>query len=291
MDNRIYAKQANAKINLSLDLTGTLPDGYHAVHTVMQSVTLADTVSVRPGGQGLSLSCSEPGIPADERNVAWKAAAAFCRAAGAAPDYHIHIIKRIPSEAGMAGGSADAAAVLAILNELNGSPLNENALLALALEIGADVPFCLTGGTRLCLNKGEIMAALPPFSAHVLIAKPARGVSTAEAFRRFDAAANLDHPDNDAFLFHMARGETTAAFRCAGNLFEQLTDVTEGAQIKRSMLENGAYYAAMSGSGSAYFGLFETEEAAAAALRALRGTVSFLQACRTAERGIEALRA
>lgn len=282
-----YVKQANAKINLSLDLTGVLPDGYHAITTVMQSVDLADTVTMTSGADGLSLSCSAPGIPTDEKNAAWKAAAAFCRAAGKAPDYHIHIDKRIPSQAGMGGGSADAAAVLSILNGLHGAPLGEAELLALALEIGADVPFCLTGGTRLCLNKGEVMADLPAFSAHVLIAKPDRGVSTAEAFRRFDTAEKLTHPDNDGFLFHMACGDPASAFRCAGNLFEQLTDVPEGAAIKKSMLSNGAFYAAMTGSGSAFFGLFETEAAAEAAKTALAGTVPFLQVCKTAAQGIE----
>ena len=282
-----YVKQANAKINLSLDLTGILPDGYHAINTVMQSVDLADTVMLTPADGGLSLSCSAPGIPTDGRNAAWKAAAAFCRAAGTAPDYHIHIEKRIPSEAGMGGGSADAAAVLSILNGLHGAPLGETELLALALEIGADVPFCLTGGTRLCLDKGEVMAPLPAFSAHVLIAKPNRGVSTAEAFRRFDTAEKLAHPNNDGFLFHIARGEIPAAFRCAGNLFEQLTDVPEGAAIKQSMLANGAFYAAMTGSGSAFFGLFQTREEAQTAKRALAGTVPFLEVCKTAAQGTE----
>lgn len=287
MQSAAYVKQANAKINLSLDLTGILPDGYHAIHTVMQSVDLADTVALTPTGGGMLLTCDAPGIPTDERNAAWKAAAVFCRAAGVRPAYHIHIEKRIPSQAGMGGGSADAAAVLAILNELHGAPLGEAELSALALEIGADVPFCLAGGTRLCLNKGEVTAPLPPFSAHVLIAKPDRGVSTAEAFRRFDAAGTLVHPDNDGFLFHMMKSDPSAAFGCAGNLFEQLTDVPEGAAIKSSMLANGAFYAAMTGSGSAFFGLFETAAAAQAAKRALAGTVPFLQVCRTVPRGIE----
>ena len=291
MNQRERTAFANAKINLSLDLTGILPDGYHAIRTVMQSVALADAVTVRQEGPGLSLSCSAPGIPADERNIAWKAAAAFCDAAGISPCFHIHIEKRIPSEAGMAGGSADAAAVLRLLNEMEGRPLDEAALLQLALSLGADVPFCLTGGTRLCMNKGEVMADLPPFSAHVLIAKPDRGVSTAAAFRRFDSAEALSHPDNDAFLFHMARGDAHAAFRFAGNLFEQLTDVPEAAQIKQGMLDNGAYYAAMSGSGSAFFGLFQTAEAAAAAGRALAGTVPFVRVSTTANRGIELQRA
>ena len=280
-------KTANAKINLSLDLTGVLPDGYHAINTVMQSVSLADTVTVSAGEPGISLSCSSPDVPCDEKNTAWKAAARFCEAAGVAPAVRIHIEKRIPSQAGMGGGSADAAAVLAALNEAHGYPLTDAALQGLALQIGADVPFCLAGGTRLCLNKGEIMAALPPFSAAVLIAKPARGVSTAAAFRRFDTAKTLRHPNSDVFLFHLARGETDAAFAAAGNLFEQLTDVPEGEAIKRSMAENGAYYAAMTGSGSAFFGLFRSKTAAENARRALEGSVPFTAVCETSEKGVE----
>lgn len=284
-------KQANAKINLSLDLTGVLPDGYHAICTVMQSVDLADIVSVEPAASGIFLSCAAPGIPTDSRNVAWKAAAAFYQAAGLEPACRIHIEKHIPSEAGMGGGSADAAAVLTLLDALHGNPLGEEALLRIGLQIGADVPFCLTGGTKLCMNKGEIMAPLPPFAAHVLIAKPDRGISTAEAFRRFDTAPALRHPANDAFLFHMARGDAIAAFRCAGNLFEQLTDVPEGADIKKRMLENGALYASMTGSGSAFFGIFETRAAAEAAQRAMADIAPFTAICKTANQGIEPIRA
>ncbi len=283
MPEQSVTRAANAKINLSLDLTGILPDGYHAICTVMQSVSLCDTVTLAPGAAGIRLSCSAPEVPTDKRNTAFAAAEAFYAAAGLAPCVDIHIEKRVPSQAGLGGGSADAAAVLHCLNERHGFPLGEDTLLRIALGVGADVPFCFLGGTRLCLNKGEVMAKLPPFAAHVVIAKPRAGVSTAAAFRKFDSAPPLRHPKNDDFLFYMMRGDYEAAFACAGNLFEQLTHVPEGDCIKQSMRENGAYYAAMSGSGSAYFGLFCTREAAVRAAGALRETVPFVAVCETAE--------
>lgn len=281
MIEQSVTRAANAKVNLSLDLTGVLPDGYHAICTVMQSVSLCDTVTVRPGEAGVRLTCSAPEVPTDRRNTAFAAAEAFYAAAGLDPAIAVHIEKRVPSQAGLGGGSADAAAVLHCLNDLHGCPLREETLLKIALDVGADVPFCFMGGTRLCLNKGEVMAALPPFRAHVVIAKPQTGVSTAAAFQKFDSAPPLCHPKNDDFLFYMARGEYEAAFACAGNLFEQLTHVPEGECIKKSMRENGACYAAMSGSGSAYFGLFREPDAAARAAAALRETVPFVAVCET----------
>ncbi len=280
-------KKANAKINLSLDLTSVLPNGYHAISTVMQSVTLHDTVRVRTGGEGVRLICADPAVPADGRNTAVKAALAFFEATGRAPGAEIEIEKRIPSQAGLGGGSADAAAALTALNELYGDLLPREKLLEICVKIGADVPFALLGGTRLCLNIGEVTAALPPVCAEVVIAKPARGVSTAEAYRRFDTGAGLSHPENDLVLYRLAQGETKQAMQSALNVFEQLTEIPEGGDIKRALLENGAYHAALSGSGSAYFGLFENERDAEHALAALKGLVPFAVRCRTAAAGVE----
>ena len=300
MSQKQETRRANAKINLTLDLTGTLPDGYHAIYTVMQSIDLCDevTLSLPADGDrarrgfaegGIRLTCPDPSVPTDRRNTAFAAAEAFFAFLGEAPAVDIHIDKRIPAQAGLGGGSADAAAVLRGLNALYGEPVPEEKLLAIALAVGADVPFCLAGGTRLCLNKGEVMAKLAPFSANLVIAKPDAGVSTAAAFRRFDAAVALDHPRNDDFLFHFARQAYDDAFCCAGNLFEQLTDVPAGAAIKSSMRGSGAYYAAMSGSGSAYFGLFRSAQDAAAAAGRLRAFVPFVAVCKTAAAGTEAV--
>ena len=281
------SKRANAKINLSLDLTGVLPNGYHAIHTVMQSVSLCDTVSVDTSRSGISLRCDAPGVPVNEKNTAFRAAALFYEALGAAPAAVIEIEKRIPSQAGLGGGSADAAAALDILNELHGFPLDTQKLLETALKIGADVPFALLGGTRWCQNIGEITAELPHVPAHVLIAKPEAGVSTALAFQKFDAGAPLRHPDNDTLLYYFAKGAHKEALRHANNVFEQLLEIPEGEEIKRAMAEAGAYFTSLSGSGSAYYGLFDTAEAAERAREKLLTVVPFVACCETVQKGVQ----
>ncbi len=280
------SKRANAKINLSLDLTGVLPNGYHAIHTVMQSVSLCDTVSVDTSFTGVTLRCDAPGVPLNEKNTAFRAAALFYEALGAAPAAAIEIKKRIPSQAGLGGGSADAAAVLDILNELHGFPLNTPKLLEIALKIGADVPFALLGGTRWCQNTGEITAALPHAPAFVLIAKPEAGVSTAQAFQKFDAGAPLRHPENDTLLYYFAKGAHKEALLHANNVFEQLLEIPEGEAIKRAMAEAGAYFTSLSGSGSAYYGLFDTAEEAERAKEKLLTLVPFAACCETVQKGV-----
>lgn len=278
--------RANAKINLSLDLTGLLPDGYHAINTVMQSVSLFDTVTVEKAAS-ISLECSAPGVPADARNTAFKAAADFFKTAGISGGAKITVEKNIPSQAGLAGGSADAAAVLFALNAAYPGAVSEKTLYDIALGVGADVPFCLRGGTQLCLNKGEKMTALPDFHAYVLLVKPDRGVSTAEAFSRFDKARGLAHPDNARVLecYKNGCGEKAAPYSL--NIFEQLSDLPEGGGIKAALRENGAYYASMSGSGSCFFGLFGEESACLAAAKALRNTAPFVCPCKTVNAGAE----
>ena len=282
-------KRANAKINLTLDLTSVLPDGYHAIHTVMQSVSLCDDVTVAlTQTEGVAFFCDAPDVPTDERNTAYRAALLFCSELGVTPFLRIGVCKRIPRQAGLGGGSADAAAVLRALNEIYGAPIPERRLLELALRIGADVPFCAVGGAALCLNKGEIMAPLPPFQASVLLVKPGTGVSTAEAYRRFDEEAAPLRPNNDAALFSFAQGDYRTGLRSALNVFEQVTDVPGGDAIKETLLRSGAYHAAMSGSGSAYFGIFDTAEAADRAAAAFAGRKElFVCRCETAAHGVE----
>ena len=279
---------ANAKINLSLDITSRLDSGYHTLFTVMQSVTLRDDVLLKTGAGALTLSCSAPDVPTDARNTALKAAVLFCEAAGIAPDLHIHIEKRIPSQAGLGGGSADAAAVLRGMNLLYGAPLSEETLLELALQVGADVPFCLLGGTRLCLHLGEETSPLPALSAFVVIAKPAEGVSTGPAFRRFDEGFPARRPENGAVREALERGDPHALKDCAHNVFEDLSPLPVYGRVKRALYDNGAYFASLSGSGSAVFGLFDEESAANAAKEALERTerLQGVFLCRTAERGV-----
>lgn len=269
---------APCKINLTLDLVCTLPDGYHAIDTVMQTVSLCDFVTVEKNDTpGIVLTCSDPTVPTDAKNTAYRAAELFLRHANIADGIKIYIDKHIPHEAGLGGGSADAAAVFKALDSMYPGVLSNAEILSFCLKVGADVSFCFVGGTALCRNKGEVIAPLTPFSSYIVIAKPDEGVSTAAAFRRFDSAENLSHPDITSFVFYAQRDEYKKAFLSASNIFEQLTDVKTGSAIKDTLIKNGAYYASMSGSGSAYFGLFDTPEQAENAKNELKTLVSFVE--------------
>lgn len=279
--------KAYAKINLTLDLTGILPNKYHGIFTCMQSVSLYDMVTVKTGEEGLSLRCSEKYIPCDDRNTAFKAARLFYEKAGISPECSIYIKKVIPSGAGLAGGSADAAAVLKGLNTAYPGVLSHREILALALEVGADVPFCYVGGTKLCQNIGEVISPLPPFYSDVLIVKPFERVSTKDAYARFDSAEHIAHPDNDSFLFYAAGGEYSEAMKYAENMFESLSDVKIGAEIKNIMYSHGAWFASMSGSGSAYYGLFSSKEQMKECADVLRKKAENVFICSTKNRGVE----
>ena len=161
----VHTEKAYAKLNLSLDILGRREDGYHLMRMVMQSVSLFDlvTLEVIPGASGIHLECSAPEIPCDSRNLAWKATERLLEAAGIQAAVHISIEKNIPSQAGMAGGSADAAAVLAGLNEMLGDPLPKERLYETGLSVGADVPFCMAGGTKLVEGIGERISPSPNF--------------------------------------------------------------------------------------------------------------------------------
>ena len=279
--------KAYAKINLTLDLTGILPNKYHGIFTVMQSVGLYDNVTIKTGKPGLKLTCSEKYIPCDDRNTAYKAASLFYEKAGISPECEIYIKKVIPSGAGLAGGSADAAAVLKGLNSLYPGTVSYKDIMSIALNVGADVPFCYVGGTKLCQNIGEVISYLPPMLSHVLLVKPYERVSTKDAYARFDSAENIIHPDNDSFLFYAAKGEYKEAVKYASNMFEALSDVKSGEEIKCTMLENGAWFASMSGSGSAYYGLFDSQEDAVKCADMLKGKAENVFVCRTKTKGVE----
>lgn len=278
-------KNAYAKINLTLDLTGVLPNGYHGIFTAMQTVSLADEVRIKKlQTPEIIISSNKKNIPLDMSNTAFKAAKLFFEETQKKDGAEIYIQKNIPSEAGLAGGSADAAAVLSLLNEMYDFPLSEKQLLEIAVKIGADVPFCVRGSTQLCQNIGEVMSALPDFKSYVVIAKPEEGVSTKEAFSRFDNASELKHPDNQSFLFYAANGDYKNALCNAFNIFELLTDVKQGQYIKDAMNKNGAFYSSMSGSGSSYFGLFDSLEKAKECENELRENVYFTCVCETVNR-------
>ncbi len=258
---------APAKINLFLDIIGRLDNGYHSLFMVMQSVGLSDKITIEESEEkGIFLTCSENKLPTDEKNIAYKAAQKFCEAADVEPRVKIHIEKRIPFAAGLAGGSADAAAVIVGLNEILKTNLSQRELCEIGLSVGSDVPFCIVGGTCLSQNTGGVLSQLKPLKdCFIVLAKPDAGVSTAEAYAAADNTY-LYHPDSMRMLDACEKGDFEAICKYAGNVFEQIIEVAERVEFKRIMRKHGAKLCQMSGSGPTVFGLFgEKSEAEACA--------------------------
>lgn len=271
---------AKAKINLYLDVTGKRADGYHLLETVMHTVSLCDTVTLKKTDRdGIEISCSDPLIPCNEKNIAYKCADAFFDKTGiSGRGVSIDIIKRIPSQAGMGGGSADGAAVLTGLNTLYEAGLSENELISIGAKIGADIPFCIKGGCGYCTGIGEIIEPLTPLQGCVLIGKGQSGISTAEAFGKIDTlGSGIGIPDIKNIFENVSSLSDIAS--CCRNIFDDVTSLEEVSDIKRIMTENGAVCSAMTGSGSAVFGLFESEAVAADALEVLKQKKYFTALC------------
>mgnify|MGYP004646262263 FL=1 len=272
---------AKAKINLYLDVTGKRADGYHLLETVMHTVSLCDTVTLtKTGRSGIEISCSDPLIPCNEKNIAYKCAAAFFDKTGiSSGGVSIDIIKRIPSQAGMGGGSADGAAVLTGLDLLFETGLSENELISIGARIGADIPFCIKGGCGYCTGIGEIIEPLPAICGYVLIGKGKAGISTAEAFGKIDSLGSGIGIMGIKKIFGNVLSLTDIASYCR-NIFDDVTSLEEVTDIKRIMKENGAVCSAMTGSGSAVFGLFESENVAFKAQEVLKQKNYFTALCR-----------
>jgi len=269
-------EKAWAKLNLCLDVTGLLPGGYHALRSVMQSVSLFDelSVSVSPGEGNIRVSSNRAYLPTGEKNLAGKAAAVFRDAAGLTNlDFSIDIRKHIPVCAGMGGGSSDAAAVLRALNRLCGSEMDTKALCKLGETIGSDVPYCVMGGTALAEGRGEILTPLSGMpECFVVICKPRFPVSTPEMFQRIDSAGTLKHPDTDALIDGLERRDLSAVAAAMGNVFEEVLPKGRGEiqTIKSVMRSSGAIGSVMTGSGPTVFGLFSRRDGAEAACFVLR---------------------
>ncbi len=280
-------EKAHAKINLYLDVLDREANGYHGICSVMQTIGLFDTVTLtaEPAAQtAITLQCGgEYSVPANRDNLAWRAAEAYCEAAACRLRIAIAIEKHIPVGGGMAGGSADAAAVLRGLDRLCGSLLGTEALCRIGASLGADIPFCLVGGTRLCRGRGERMTALPAIPpCGVVLFLSGETVSTGAAYAALDHAFDgfadgVAHASLSAMLASL-EGDTLAAIGDASyNIFESviLPDCPRAAAALTRLREEGAAVARMSGSGPTVFGLFPNEEAAArAAARLGAGAVA-----------------
>ncbi len=279
--------KAAAKINLHLDILSTLANGYHSLFMIMQSVGLYDDITVEKYAGEIEITCSEPAIPTDKSNIAYKAASAFFNAAGINGGAKIHIEKHIPFAAGLAGGSADGAAVIVGLNEIYSTGLNEFELCQIGIKVGADVPFCLTGGTKLSQDIGGVLSSLPALpEKHVVLAKPDRSVSTKAAYDAFEKTENIRHPDNAAVLHAAANSDFEGICQNACNVFEQFIEVPERVEIKRIMRGNNAGLCQMSGSGPTVFGIFQNSKDALVCAGDLKNIAGNIYVCTTVDKGL-----
>lgn len=259
--------KAYAKINLTLDVLGKRADGYHELQTIMQTIDLADIITLRELNQGIKIVSSSLQIPTDEKNLAYQAAQLIKSRAGIEKGIEIRIEKNIPVMAGLAGGSTDAAATLVGLNNLWELDFSEAELWEMAARLGSDVAFCLNGGTCLAEGRGEILKPLnPPPPLWLVLVKPQIGVSTAQVYRSLSLDRIGRRPSQSAMIKALEDGDPR---KIAENLVNVLETVTlemhpSLAVIKEEMMSLGALGALMSGSGPSIFALTSAAEAAQA---------------------------
>ena len=272
----IVTMQAYAKINLGLDVVGRLPNGYHEVRMIMQNVKIYDTLTFSKGEAGeITITTDESELPAGPDNLIYKAVLLLRKLSGNTDGVRIHLQKRIPIAAGMAGGSTDAAATLLGVNELLGLGIPKEVLQEESVQIGADVPYCVLGQTALSEGIGEKLTTIDsPPQAHLVVAKPDINVSTPVVYRKLDSKESYVHPDIDGMLDAIRRQDLTGMTDRLGNVLELVTieDYPVISKIKELLLANGAMGALMSGSGPSVFGIFDSEEKAAQTYEALKAS-------------------
>ena len=279
---------AYAKLNLSLDVTGRREDGYHDMLMVMQTISVSDRIDLELTEEpGIQAECNFRYVPTDGRNLAVRAVQVYLQAV--AENQHetqgvsIRLEKHTPVGAGMAGGSADAAAVLRGMNRLFGSPLNRKELEALAGQVGSDVAFCIAGGTQLAKGRGEQLEDLPPLPpCWIVVCKPGFSISTPELFRKLDEVSLRRHPDTAGMLAALREEDLRGIGIRMYNVFEDVPDrrMRQTGEIKSVLLDHGALGAMMTGTGSAVFGIFSNTEAAERCAADLKKEHRF---CRVAE--------
>ena len=268
--------RAMGKINLGLDVLGTLPNGYHEVRMVMQMVNIYDQITLKETKDpGISITTNLHFLPVNENNLVYKAAKLLMDEFQVKSGLSIHLYKYLPVAAGMAGGSSDAACALVGVNRMFRLGLSTEELMQRGVTIGADVPYCILRSTALAEGIGEKLSPLPPMPrCHILIAKPPVSVSTKFVYENLDMQASLSHPAIDDLLQALSDGDLHALAASMGNVLETVTipHYPEIQSIKECMLEHGALNAMMSGSGPTVFGIFEEKKGAAAkrALTALK---------------------
>jgi 4-diphosphocytidyl-2-C-methyl-D-erythritol kinase len=277
MSGRVLCLPSFAKINLGLEVLGVRQDGYHELRTIFQTIDLRDDVEIRSGGRDVTVRCDHPGVPAGPQNLAWRAASELRRYVKRTEGVEIRITKRIPVAGGLGGGSSNAAAVLMGLDRLWRLGLGVEGLHPLARRIGADVPFFLMGGTALGLGRGdEVYPLLRQIRAHVLVADPGRPLSTAAVFQKVDRSLTPRENSHTIFRFISRDLEGKGdGFPILGNdlekaALEEAADLADQVRhIRGILIREGAVSALLSGSGSAFFGLFDDQKRARRAQAAL----------------------
>lgn len=284
--------KAYAKINLLLDIISKLPNGYHDLFMLMQSVSIYDTVKVTTTtDKSISILCKTEGIPTDERNIAYKAALHFFEYTKIQnTGVEIEIEKNIPHAAGLAGGSADGAAVIKALSLIFAPHLSDRQICEIGARFGSDVPFCSLGGTMLAQYTGTVLTYMPQLSLpHIIIVKPDCSVSTKEAYSSFDNATHIRHLDRSSAFNAVISSDNEKLYKAVGNVFEQFIDVPERVSIKSIMRKHNAKCSCMSGSGPSVFGIFETQKDANSAFEELKEIYPNTFLCESKNSGVEVI--
>lgn len=281
--------KAAAKINLMLDILKKLDNGYHSLFMIMQSVDLYDTVTVEQNSiNEIIIKCNKEGVPCNEKNIAHKCAKAFfdfCNIEDRGVT--IEIEKNIPMAAGVAGGSADGAAVLYCLNKIYKINLSERELAKIGNKVGADIPFSLTGGTAVTLGTGNVIAPVTDLpECYIVLTKPEQDVSTPKAYAEFDALTRVRHLDRVSMIDAVSNGDYETICSLCGNVFEQAVEVPKRPHIKGVMRKCGADACCMSGSGPTVFGIFSDKEKAENCYEKLSKKYTEVYLCKPVDKGV-----
>ena len=281
--------KAAAKINLMLDILKRLDNGYHSLFMIMQSVDLFDIVTVDKNNQNkIIIECDKDGVPCNEKNIAYKCAIKFFEYCDISDiGITIKIEKNIPMAAGVAGGSADGAAVIYCLNKIYNTNLSQKELCEIGNKVGADIPFSLTGGTAVTLGTGNVIAPVKDLpECYIVLCKPEQDVSTPEAYAEFDALNRVRHLDRVSMIDAVSNGDYEKICSLCGNVFEQAVEVPKRPHIKGIMRKSGADACCMSGSGPTVFGVFSDEEKANECYDKLKAKYNQVYICKPVNMGI-----
>ncbi len=281
--------KAAAKINLMLDILKRLDNGYHSLFMIMQSVDLFDVVTVDKNNENrIIIECDKDGVPCNEKNIAYKCAMKFFEYCDISDvGITIKIEKNIPMAAGVAGGSADGAAVIYCLNKIYNTNLSQKELCEIGNKVGADIPFSLTGGTAVTLGTGNVIAPVKDLpECFIVLCKPEQDVSTPEAYAEFDALNRVRHLDRVSMIDAVSNADYEKICSLCGNVFEQAVEVPKRPHIKGVMRKSGADACCMSGSGPTVFGLFSDEQKANDCYNKLKAKYNQVYICKPVNIGI-----